>query len=536
MANLRRARTLGTVAIVLHTHLPYIHHPEYEDFLEEDWLFEALAECYLPILFVMRDLRRDGVPFRLSFSMTPPIVSMLETADLKRKFEIYLAKRLELSRRELGRYEAGTRQAAAANHYTRRHAQIQDEWQRVHRDVPGAFRELEREGHIEILASAATHAFLPLLVDENAVRAQVRLGVRLHERVFGRRPRGFWLPECAYRPGLDQILRDEGIVWAPLESHAVECALPTPPGGTSRPVRTPNGLIGFARDRACSEQVWSSEVGYPGDPEYRELYRDLGFDGDYAAVRPFLKQDGVRRNLGVKYHRITGKVGLNEKDLWDPAAARGRAAVHAGNFLFNRSEQVKTRRREIGEEPVILAPFDTELFGHWWYEGPWFLEEIFRQAGHTGDDLPFAFATPSETLEMGGSVHPTYVHASSWGADGFFRVWLNEKNHWMWPHLHEMEARMVEDAGRYAAPGDAERRILNQMARELCLAQSSDWPFILTMETSAYYAEQRFRNHVHRFFALREALYGKPFDPMELERVAKNDAIFPDMDYRVFVR
>jgi 1,4-alpha-glucan branching enzyme len=534
MADMRRQATAGVTCIVLHSHLPYVHHPEFEDFLEEDWLFEAMCETYLPLLFVMRDLQRDGVPFRLAFSMTPPLVSMLRSPALVRKFEVYLAKRLELSRRELGRYAKGSPFHTCANHYVRRYAQMHELFVTIGRDIPAAFKELQDDGSIEILASAATHGYLPLLLSEESVRAQIALGVANYSETFGRKPRGFWLPECAYRPGLDRLLRDAGIEWVPLETHALECALPTPRARTFRPVTTPAGLTVLARDGECSRQVWSAQAGYPGDPHYRELYRDLGFDGDYRLVRPFLKPDGVRRNLGIKYHRITGKVGLHEKEPYDPDAARERAAVHAGNFLFNRSDQARRQRGALGEEPLVLAPFDCELFGHWWYEGPWFLDQIFRQAAQAGDGLPVAFATPSEALAWGGSRDSTFVHASSWGAGGFYRVWLNETNHWLWPHLHAMEEKMIEEARNRPDPPAEERRLLNQMARELVLAQSSDWLFILTMQTSAYYAEQRFRNHVHRFFALLDALYGKPFEEGDLKRVERNDAIFPQIDYRVY--
>lgn len=530
----RRTDPSGHTVFCLHSHLPYVHHPDYEDFLEEDWLFEGMAETYLPLLFVMHDLLRDGVPFRLAFSMTPPLVEMLRTPILQRKFVVYLTKRLELARRELGKWERTSTKAKAAEHYVRRYAQMLDLFESIDRDIPRAFGRLQELGSVEILASAATHGYLPLFRSDASIRAQLRVGVDNYKRTFGRAPRGMWLPECAFRPGLDQFLREVGIEWVCLESHAVLGALPTPFPGTFRPVRLPSGLLAFGRDKECSEQVWSSVAGYPGDPTYRELYRDLGFDGDYAEVRPFLKPDGVRRNLGIKYHRITGKVDLHQKDLWDPHAAKERAQVHAGNFLFNRSEQLKHQRHRIGERPVILAPFDTELFGHWWYEGPWFLEQIFREADRVGKDLPFDFATPSEIVGKGGSFPDTFVHASSWGAGGFYRVWLNEKNAWIWPHLHAMETAMEEVAQKSTAPNADEKRLLNQMGRELLLAQSSDWPFILTMDTSAYYAEQRFRTHVHRFWALNDALHGKPLPPDEQRRIEKNDAIFRELDFAVW--
>ena len=387
------------VCIVLHTHLPYVHHPDFEDFLEEDWLFEAMMETYLPLLFVMQDLRRDDIPFKLSFSVTPPLIHMLRTDGLMRKFRSYLDKRLDLTALELKRQATDTLRSKSAQHYNDRLAQMREFFEEQQGDLLAAFRELQDAGYLDLLASSATHAFLPLLADEGTVRTQVELGVALHKEVFGVKPRGFWLPECAYRPGLDKILHEAGIDYTILDGHGLTGAQPTPTAETFQPIRLPSGLAAFGRDSECSRQVWSSVVGYPGDPAYRELYRDIGFDADYRYIRPFLKPDGVRRNVGLKYHCITGDVPLHEKELYDPEEARQRAAVHAGNFLFNRSEQVKHQVETMAQELVILAPFDTELFGHWWYEGPWFLEALFRQAAEESITL-----RPQHTSRSSGRI------------------------------------------------------------------------------------------------------------------------------------
>lgn len=525
----------GHCCLVLHTHLPYVHHPDYDDFLEEDWLFEALTETYLPLLFVLEDLARDGVPVRLAMTVTPPLAHMLRAPTLMRKFEAYLDKRTELAALEVAANHDDERRHDTARHYADRLGQMRETHERWDGDVLAALAHHADRGDLELVACAATHGFLPLLATEEAVRAQVRLGCDYHERTFGARPRGFWLPECAYRPGLETLLLDEGIEYTVLDSHGITSATPAPPAGTFRPITLPGGVAAFGRDRECSQQVWSSEVGYPGDPDYRELYKDLGFEADYRYIRPFLKPDGVRRNVGLKFHRITGDVPLHEKELYDPRAATERARLHAGNFLFNRSEQIKHRREESGEAPVVMAPFDTELFGHWWYEGPHFLEAVFRRAHEVGDDLPFAFATPGEVLDAGGSRPKARAHACTWGRGGFYDVWLNDRNQWFWPHLHEMEERMTRRADEHVDTRDPlTERVLDQMGRELLLAESSDWLFILTMETSTWYAERRFRDHVHRFFALDDALAARDVDLEEFGRIEVHDAVFADLDFRVW--
>ncbi len=527
---------MGQVLLILHTHLPYVHHPHYDDFLEEDWLFEAMTETYLPLLFVLRDLERDGVPFKLSFSLTPPLLHMLRTPQLMLKFRRFIERRLELAESELKRQTADPLRQAAARHYRDRFNQMLEFFEERHGDVVSGFVDLHASGQVEILASAATHGFLPLLLTEEAIRAQIGLGLRLHEETFGKPARGFWLPECAYRPGLDRILKSMGIEWIVLDGPGIETATPTPPDGTFSPITLPSGVVAFGRDPECSQQIWSSIVGYPGDPAYRELYRDIGYDADYRYIRPWLKSDGVRRNIGMKYHRITGDVPLHEKELWDVTEARARATTHAGNFLFNRSEQIKFQGARQDGRVIVTAPFDTELFGHWWYEGPWFLEEVFRQAAGVGADLPFTFALPREMLDEGIRGPRGFATACSWGQDGFFHVWLNDRNQWVWPHLHEMEERLIRRLRGEKAGNPLGRRILGQMARELLLAQSSDWPFIISMDTATYYAEQRLRDHIHRFFLLEEALDGGPLDVEELDRIEEQDAIFPRIDLDLFTR
>ncbi|MCA9319940.1 MAG: DUF1957 domain-containing protein [Planctomycetes bacterium] len=525
----------GSVCLVLHTHLPFIYHPEHASFLEESWLFEAITESYLPLLFVLRDLEQGGIPCRFAMSLTPPLATMLRLPVLQEKARRYLERRLELSILEVARRGTEGREGEAAAHYAGRHEQMLSLFDDLDGDLVAEFARHRAAGRIETLASGATHGFLPLFDRDASVRAQIRLGQQLHAELFGEPARGFWLPECAFRPGMEPILSGEGVQWVILDGHGVRDAKPRPYPSTFRPVQIGEGLFAFGRDGECSEQVWSSQVGYPGDPEYRELYRDLGYDADYHYIRPFLEGDGVRRNVGLKYHRITGRdLELHEKQAWSPGAARERARAHAENFLFNREAQIDHQCHRLGEEAVICAPFDTELFGHWWYEGPWFLEELFRQAHAGSKNQHFAFRSPSDVLDRVGSRPRVQAHASTWGRKGFNEVWLSDKNQWFWPYLHEMEARLEDWATRVSEPTAPERRLLDQMARELLLAQSSDWHFIVTMETSSWYAERRFRDHVHRFFALEDALQAGSFDEADLARVEDQDRIFPDLDFRIW--
>ena len=520
----------GYLSLVLHAHLPYVRHPEHRDFLEEDWLFEAITETYVPLLRMMSRLWHDGIDFRLTMSITPPLAEMLVDPLLRERYIARLSSLRELAHSQLAERE-GTPFHDAAHHYVE---ELDETWrlyvEEWDGDILGQFRLFQDRGRLEIITCAATHGFLPLMATDTARRAQIEVAVANYEKHFGRRPRGIWLPECAFVPGLDRMLAEVGIRFFFVENHGLDHAQPRPRYGVHRPVFTPNGVAVFARDPETSRQVWSADAGYPGDPHYREFYRDLGYDLPYKQVRPYLHTDGVRRNIGLKFHRITGKVALDQKEPYVPDWARERAAEHAGDFLLNRQAQIDHLHGQLGVSPHLTAPYDAELYGHWWYEGPMFLEYFFRKAAADQDDLELV--TPMEYLER-ETVHQEVMPSpSSWGAKGYFEVWLNESNSWIYTHLHRAEERMIELASRFPEADGTVRRALNQAARELVLAQASDWAFIMTMDTSVPYAEKQTRDHVSRFTRLYHELLEGRVDEGWLRHVEWMDAIFQEIDYR----
>jgi 1,4-alpha-glucan branching enzyme len=289
----------------------------------------------------------------------------------------------------------------------------------------------------------------------------------------------------------------------------------------------------FARDTETSEQVWSSDIGYPGDPDYREFYRDLGYDApDYDYIKPYLHSDGARRNVGIKYHRITGKVPLHEKAHYVPEWAAGKTATHAGNFMFNRQGQARHLSPNLGRPPMIIAPYDAELYGHWWFEGPQLLFYLFKKIHYDQDEIELI--SPIDYLSLYQDNQRQTPSASSWGAEGYNRVWINGQTDWMYMHQHAAEHRMVELAGRFPHSDGLLKRALNQAARELLLAQSSDWAFIITTGTMAQYAVKRFKDHIHRFTRLYETINAGRIDEAWLNDVEGKDSIFQEIDYRVY--
>jgi Uncharacterized conserved protein len=347
--------TTGFLSLILHAHLPFVRHPEYPEFLEEDWLYEAISETYVPLLFVFESLHRAGVRVRLTMTLTPPLCEMLVDDLLRERYVRHLGKLVELAEKEIVRTK-GTPFAPAAQAHHEHFRAVQNLYENVyHRDLVGAFRRLQDEGVLEIITCCATHGFLPLMRYESARRAQIRVAVRNYEKHFGRLPSGIWLAECAYEPGIDALLAEVGLRYFIVDSHSIMFGSPRPARGIFAPTITPSGVAAFARDVETSEQVWSSLVGYPGHPNYREFYKDLGYEADYDYIKPYLHADGVRRNIGIKYFRVTGKVDLHHKQPYIPAWATETAAEHAGHFLASRQAQMRHLRTVIGRAPLVVS-------------------------------------------------------------------------------------------------------------------------------------------------------------------------------------
>jgi len=514
----------GSLALVLHAHLPFVRHPEHADFLEEDWLFEAITESYIPLILMMQRLVRDRVPFRLAMSITPTLCAMLQDELLRARYVRHLERLIGLAAREIERNEHHAQLRELADFY---HANFSDcrrrfvdEWQG---DLLRPFRELRNTGCLELIASAATHGLLPLLQrSPEAARAQILIGCDAYRGAFGDEPYGFWLPECAYAPGLETILHEAGLRWFIVDAHGLMFGRPHPRRAIYAPCYTASGPAAFARDRDSSRQVWSAEEGYPGNPTYREFYRDIGFE---------LPPTEPRKFTGMKYHRITGRE--SEKELYDLQPTEPVVDAQATHFLEQRRRQIN-ELRALDFDPIIVAPFDAELFGHWWFEGPRFLELFIRKAASDQND--FNLTTPTEFLARHPTQQTIAPAASSWGDKGYLEVWLNETNAWIYPHLHAAAQRMTALASAQASdPPALTDRLLKQLARELLLAQSSDWAFLMKAGTAKHYATKRTTDHLLRFDRLHEQFVSGDLDKNFLRNCEARDNIFPDVNWRYYI-
>ena len=519
----------GYLSIVLHAHLPFVRHPEHEKFLEESWLFEAITETYVPILQMLENWQRDGIDARITLSLSPTLCAMLLDPVLCLRYERHLNSLIDLADKEIHRTHWDRAYRELAWMYHHKFNLARETWRSYGGNLVGGFRKFQDAGRIEIITTAATHGLLPLMAAHPpSLRGQI-LTARDHYRAcFGRDPVGIWLPECAYVAGIETYLQEANIRWFILDTHGVLHSTPRPRFGTFAPIYTPNGIAAFGRDLDSSRQVWSKHEGYPGDPRYRDFYRDIGFDLDFDYVKPHLPSPDHRGFTGIKYFRITG--GRGPKEIYQRDHALHAASEHAAHFLEERMGQLKKLDGLMDRPPLIVAPYDAELFGHWWYEGPEFLDFLARKTFNEQKSL--TLITPGEYLKRHPTNQVATPSASSWGEEGYWRVWLNEKNEWIYPHLQIAQERLTELANKYPNADGLTARALKQAARELLLAQASDWPFILRADTSPAYARRRVKEHLLRFIALYGQLTATGVDEKWLAEVEARDPLFPDVDWR----
>ncbi len=526
----------GYLALVLHAHLPYIRHPEYDNFLEESWLFEAITESYIPLLQCFQRLVDEQIHFRITVSLSPPLVTMLRDPFLQERYLAHMGKLLRLADREVHRTKNDPRFAPLARMYRRLIAETIALFDiRYRRDLTSAFAKLEDAGVLELITTVATHGYLPLLRHApGSVQAQLKVGAQNHELTFGKQAPGLWLPECGYYPGLENMIREAGYRYFFLDTHGILHASRRPRHGIHAPLACPNGVAAFGRDPVASQQVWSSEEGYPGDPDYRDFYRDIGLELDFSYISPYILDGQTRVQTGLKYYRITGKDV--EKEPYDPAPAQARADAHAEHFVSVLSHSLEKRRPDLKQPPLVTAPYDMELFGHWWFEGPRWLESLLRRLADRPNELELI--TPSDYLSRHSDLQVATPSASSWGDKGYNEYWLNPFNAWIYPQLRQAGQRMHDAAGAFDAepPGTPIHRALQQAARSLLLAQSSDWPFIMRTGSAVEYAHRRVRDHLARFQYLEQSVREGQVDGVRVTALEFMDNIFPEIDYRVFAQ
>lgn len=556
--------TSGAFTFVLHSHLPYAREAGMWPHGEE-WVHEGISETYVPLLSALYDLAEEGVDYRITISVTPVLAEQLADPLIIEHYITYASERAAWAAADISRFadaddEEMRRLAIYYHHwYSRGLAEFTD---RFNKDVLGSLKALQERGLVEISTSAATHGYLPLLSRDSSIYGQIHTGIDAHVRHFGRRPKAIWLPECAYRsaktehvdgreihrPGLESFLDAQGVRVFFAETHTVEGGQPVgkargeaigpygqvprrsaealesneqqEPGTTYKAYwvgDAPGSVAVLGRNDRTGQQVWSGNFGYPGDGVYREFHR----------------KDGVS---GMQYWRVGGSdVDLGSKPVYDPDRATERTKEHAAHFVSLTEELLTQYHNATGDYGIIASNYDTELFGHWWFEGVSWIKEVLRGLAASEH---VELTTASTFIEKYGTERVMDLPESSWGMAGNHYTWLNSETEWMWPIIHGAESRMEALADENTAPSADIERVLNQAARELLLLQSSDWPFLVTTGQARDYATKRFNEHGERFNQLADiAEHGGELSSdgaALLDKLEQKDNPFPIVDYRVF--
>jgi 1,4-alpha-glucan branching enzyme len=554
--------TIGAFTFVLHSHLPYCRMAGRWPHGEE-WIHEAAAETYVPLLNALFDLYEAGVPAKATVGVTPILCEQLADSDIQEHFDVYLADRAERAAKDIELWAGSTKEPereAIAQFYLDWYTGIRRAFnERFKRDLVGAFRRLQDAGVVEIITCGATHGYLPLLSCDSSIHAQIRAAVTSYRRHFGRDPRAIWLPECAYRPayitaggrvrpGIETFLAEHNLRLFFVETHILEGGKPVGkaagdavgpygaikrryvipasaeihpehPATTYQPYVVLSGpgevtdppVAVMGRNNRTGQQVWSQSYGYPGDFAYREFH----------------KKDGVS---GLQYWSVSGAgLDLALKGFYDPAAAAVRVREHARHFAWVVGDALSGFAQATGRYGIIASNYDTELFGHWWFEGVEWIKQVLTLLAQSET---VQLCTASEYLEEHPPSEVLAVPEGSWGSGGTHFTWDNADTHWMWEPIHAAEARMEALVARFPQAESDDLHVLQQTAREVLLLQSSDWPFLVTTGQAKNYAIERFSQHVDRFNELADGLEaGRPDTGLAAE-YWERDKVFPDIDYR----
>ena len=532
--------------LTLHGHLPYVlHHGRWPH--GSVWLSEGAFDSYLPLIEVLQQLERERIPAPITLGITPVLANQLADPSFVSEFEAYMERRLELAAQAPASLAQSGDLALKpiADFWQHRLQRLYDLFRSIDEDLIGTLRGFEDRGVIEIISSAATHGFLPLLARDESIQLQLRVGASEHRRLFGRAPTGCWLPECAYRPagpwnpgygarpqtyrvGIEQHLADAGFRYFFVDSHLVHAGpalnYPEAAAATTKGSRTPytayrvasadgkaRDLFVLVRDPRSSSQVWSRAQGYPGDEWYLEFHK-------------------IRWPDGLRLWRVTGpQANLGAKQQYDPQAAQAAARNHAEHFAGVLKDTASQRAKGKARDGVVTAPFDAELFGHWWFEGVDFLAHVYRRLADNGVHPVTARAHVTSHGKRAPAIQLT---AGSWGKDGDFSYWLNQHTAWTWKRLWALEEAYWAVAPKALAAGPKPRAVLAQATRAMLLAQASDWQFIMSAGQAADYANQRFDEHCGQAEDLVRALKHGTIDDATMQRVdalGAQDGVFPDV-------
>ncbi|MCL2801784.1 MAG: DUF1957 domain-containing protein [Treponema sp.] len=521
------------ISFVLEAHLPFVREYNKEDLLseagEEGRFFECVSETLLPLLEVMHRLEADHVHFRIGLAISPLLCHMLSDEHLQKKYLYYMDKQIEFGQKELERTADNSELNKLSQFYYNQTVDRRITFtEKYEKNILKAFDYFRRRGKLEILATCATHAFLPFLShNAESLQAQTETPASGYRRHFGS-PQGFWLPCLGWTPAIEPYLKAYNYTYTIIESHGLLFGKPTPEKGCFYPVKTPDGTFVLARDLRAVNDIEKAAA----DESYRNNNKDAGYELPAEIISSFLSADGERRRTGYKYW---SRIENGQSAIYNPKAASDKVIEHTRTFLESTIARLEEAAKHMNEIPISLFANSADFFGRFWHEGPQFIEGLFRMASDYRD---IKFVCPSEYIfkQEISSFQTVSPEFSSGGNNGYAETWLDVSNDWIYRHLNRAMERMTELAERFPDDTGLKERALNQAAREILLAQSSDWPSLLFRQDSTEFARNNAENALRNFTTIYEALGSNYISTEWLTNLERRHNVFPDINYRVFRR
>jgi 1,4-alpha-glucan branching enzyme len=552
---------IGSFIFVLHSHVPYVRKSGKWPHGEE-MLFEIMAETYIPLLNSFEKLVNEKKKPNITLGLTPILLEQLIDPYMQDEFTKYLKIRIKSAKSDHELFSKSNPEFVSVNEfYINWYQNILNDFEKKYdKNLVDAFKYYQDHSGLDILTSAATHGYLPLLSRDSAIWGQLKTGVKQYKKLFGRSPTGIWLPECGYRPivnenrvGIESFLEEVGLQYFFTDSHVIEAAtgnntgtLPilepsdsylnsqshqtklrvhknpknisnteTTPYTTFHPYSVGNSNVSvFGRDKVTGMQVWSADWGYPGDFVFREFHKKAP-------------------SSGIQYWKISNKKpGMKFKEVYNPEEAFQKSTEQANHFVGLVRDHLSNYYSQTGKNGVVVSSYDTELFGHWWFEGVNWLENVIRQFS---SDTVVDLTSARQYNLVNQPTQEVQIPESSWGNGGQHSTWLNFDTQEIWPLIHSSEHRFELLAKNNLKATGIRKKFLNQAARELLLLQSSDWPFLITTVQARDYAEKRFKEHFERFSLLcAEIESGSLVLTEQIQNIFDADNIFKHIDFRDF--